>query len=302
MRFGILGFLIFAIAFVTDARADQRVALVIGNSAYQNVPKLPNPVNDARAVTALFKRAGFDVVESRPDLGISNLKRALRDFTDLAAQADVAVVYYAGHGIEVDGNNYLVPVDAVLERDVDVEDETVSVDRVLKALDPAKRLRLVILDACRDNPFARTMKRTTATRSTGAGLAKMEPLTSDTLIAFAARAGSTAMDGDGKNSPFTSALLKHLATPGLDVRLALGRVRDDVMKATSGKSPLSTVRSAVRRSRWFRRQIRRSLRRPSLPPTAWPICEGTTNFSNGSGPRTHGNNFCRFIRPVPMRC
>jgi hypothetical protein len=235
MRFGILGFLIFAIAFVTDARADQRVALVIGNSAYQNVPKLPNPVNDARAVTALFKRAGFDVVESRPDLGISNLKRALRDFTDLAAQADVAVVYYAGHGMEVDGNNYLVPVDAVLERDVDVEDETVSVDRVMKALEPVKRLRLVILDACRDNPFTRSMKRTMNSRSIGRGLAKVEVLTSDTLIAFAAKAGSTAMDGDGKNSPFTSALLKHLATPGLDVRLALGRVRDDVMKATSNR-------------------------------------------------------------------
>jgi uncharacterized caspase-like protein len=218
MRFGILGFLIFAIAFVTDARADQRVALVIGNSAYQNVPKLPNPVNDARAVTALFKRAGFDVVESRADLGIGNMKRALRDFTDLAREADVAVVYYAGHGMEVDGNNYLVPVDAVLERDVDVEDETVSVDRVMKALEPVKRLRLVILDACRDNPFTRSMQRTVNNRSIGRGLAKVEVLTSDTLIAFAAKAGSTAMDGDGKNSPFTSALLKHLATPGLDVR------------------------------------------------------------------------------------
>jgi hypothetical protein len=235
MRFGILGFLIFAIAFVTDARADQRVALVIGNSAYQNVPKLPNPVNDARAVTALFKRAGFDVVESRADLGIGNMKRALRDFTDLAREADVAVVYYAGHGMEVDGNNYLVPVDAVLERDVDVEDETVSVDRVMKALEPVKRLRLVILDACRDNPFTRSMQRTVNSRSIGRGLAKVEVLTSDTLIAFAAKAGSTAMDGDGKNSPFTSALLKHLATPGLDVRFALGRVKDDVMKATSNR-------------------------------------------------------------------
>ena len=159
----------------------------------------------------------------------------MRDFTDMARDADVAVVYYAGHGIEVDGNNYLIPVDAVLERDVDVDDETVSVDRVMRALDPVKRLRLVILDACRDNPFTRTMKRTMTSRAIGRGLAKMEPLTSDTLIAFAAKAGSTAMDGDGKNSPFTRALVKHLATPDLDLRMAFGRVRDDVMKATSNR-------------------------------------------------------------------
>ena len=235
MRFGILSLAIFAIVSVTDAHADRRVALVIGNSAYQRVPKLPNPVNDARAVAALLRGAGFDVVESRFDLDAASLRRAMGDFTDIANDADVAVVYYAGHGIEVDGNNYLIPVDAVLARDVDVEDETVSVDRVMKALDPAKRLRLVILDACRDNPFTRSIKRSVNTRSIGRGLAKVEVLTSDTLIAFAAKAGSTAMDGDGKNSPYTSALLKHLATPGLDVRFALGRVRDDVVKATSNR-------------------------------------------------------------------
>jgi uncharacterized caspase-like protein len=235
MRFGILSLAIFATVSVTDAHADRRVALVIGNSAYQRVAKLPNPVNDARAVAALLRGAGFDVVESRFDLDAASLRRAMGDFTDIANDADVAVVYYAGHGIEVDGNNYLIPVDAVLARDVDVEDETVSVDRVMKALDPAKRLRLVILDACRDNPFTRSIKRSVNTRSIGRGLAKVEVLTSDTLIAFAAKAGSTAMDGDGKNSPYTSALLKHLATPGLDVRFALGRVRDDVVKATSNR-------------------------------------------------------------------
>jgi hypothetical protein len=123
----------------------------------------------------------------------------------------------------------------VLERDVDVDDETVSVDRVMKAIDPAKRLRLVILDACRDNPFTRSMKRTMSNRSISRGLAKVEVSTSDTLIAFAAKAGSTASDGDGKHSPYTTALVKHLATPDLDLRIALGRVRDDVMKATSRK-------------------------------------------------------------------
>ena len=235
MRLVFAALLILAVAHPTSASAERRVALVIGNSAYQNAPKLPNPVNDARAVAALLKNAGFDVVESRSDLGIANIRRAMRDFSNIARDADIGVVNYAGHGIEVDGTNYLIPVDAVLERDVDVDDETLSVDRVMKTLEAVKRLRLVILDACRDNPFMRSMKRTIASRSVGRGLAKVEPITSDTLIAFAAKAGSTAMDGNGKNSPFTAALIKYLATPGLDLRIAFGRVRDDVMKATSNQ-------------------------------------------------------------------
>ena len=237
MRIGVFAalLLILAVAHPTSASAERRVALVIGNSAYQNVPKLPNPVNDARAIATLLKNAGFDVVESRSDLGIANIRRAMRDFRNIARDADIGVVYYAGHGIELDGTNYLIPVDAVLEHDVDVDDETLSVDRVMKSLEAVKRLRLVILDACRDNPFMRTMKRTISSRSVGRGLAKVEPITSDTLIAFAAKAGSTALDGNGKNSPFTTALIKYLATPGLDLRIAFGRVRDDVMKATSNQ-------------------------------------------------------------------
>jgi Caspase domain len=216
-----------------DALAESRVALVIGNSGYRNVPKLPNPGNDAEAVGILLKSAGFDLVEMRRDLGIADMRRSINDFSDLTQNADIAVVFYAGHGIEVDGTNYLVPVDAKLGRDLDVEDETVSVDRILRVIEPAKRLRLIILDACRDNPFAKTMKRTVASRSVGRGLGRVEPPTSDTLIAFAVKAGSTAADGDGVHSPFTAALLRHLVTPGLDVRLAFGQVRDDVMKATS---------------------------------------------------------------------
>jgi hypothetical protein len=137
--------------------------------------------------------------------------------------------------MEVGGINYLVPIDATLRRDIDMEDETVSLDRLLQVMEPAKRLRLVILDACRDNPFVKSMARTMASRSVGRGLARVEPTMSDTLIAFAAKAGSTAADGDKIHSPFTSALLKYLVTPGLDIRLALGRVRDDVMNETSKK-------------------------------------------------------------------
>jgi uncharacterized caspase-like protein len=217
------------------AFAEKRVALVLGNAAYQNVAKLPNPVNDGAVIAATLKDAGFDVVDSRHDLPAAETRRALRDFADRARDADIAVVYYAGHGIEVDGANYLIPVDAKLERDTDVYDEAFSLDRVLLAIEPAKKLRLVILDACRDNPFSKNMKRTVASRAIGQGLAKVEPNSPNMLIAYSAKAGSTAADGDGKNSPFTVALSKHLTTPGLDVRRAFGFVRDDVLKITGNR-------------------------------------------------------------------
>jgi uncharacterized caspase-like protein len=217
------------------ASAEKRVALVIGNSAYRNVPALTNPVNDGAVIAATLKDGGFDVVDSRHDLPAAETRRALRDFADRARDADIAVVYYAGHGMEVDGTNYLIPVDAKLERDTDVFDEAFSLDRVLLAIEPAKQLRLVILDACRDNPFSKSMKRAVAARGIGRGLAKVEPASPNTLIAYSAKAGSTAQDGDARNSPFTIALAKHLTTPGLDVRRAFGFVRDDVLKSTGNQ-------------------------------------------------------------------
>ena len=217
------------------AIAEKRVALVIGNSNYEKTARLPNPANDAALMAETFKSAGFDTVEIRRDLKAADMRRTLRDFTDTSRAADVAVVYYAGHGIEVDGTNYLVPVDAVLERDVDIYDEALSLERVLIAVEPARQLRLVILDACRDNPFARSMKRTLAARAVGRGLAKVEPTSPNTLIAFASKAGSTAGDGDGKNSPFTAALVKHVTKPGLDLRKAFGYVRDDVLRTTGNR-------------------------------------------------------------------
>jgi hypothetical protein len=230
----ILGLLACLVA-VPLAHAEKRVALVIGNSSYVKVRALPNPEKDAAAMAALFRASGFDVVEAQNNMNGSAMRRAFRNFSDTARDADIAVVYYAGHGIEVDGTNYILPVDTVLERDLDVEDEAVSLDRIIKVLEPAKRLRLVILDACRDNPFVKTMKHVVATRSIGRGLARVEPPSSDTLIAFAAKAGSTAADGDGPHSPFTDALLRHLTTPGLDLRLAFGQVRDEVLRTTNNR-------------------------------------------------------------------
>ncbi|MBR1170082.1 caspase family protein [Bradyrhizobium sp. DASA03005] len=217
------------------ALAEKRVALVMGNSAYTNVARLANPANDAALVGGMFRKAGFDIVDIKLDLNVVDMRKALREFGSKVRDADVAVVYYAGHGIELDGTNYLIPTDAALETDTDVLDEAFPLDRVLFAVEPAKQLRLVILDACRDNPFAKTMKRTIASRAVGRGLAKVEPTSPNTMVAFAAKAGSTASDGDAKNSPFATALVDRLPTPGLDLGKAFRFVRDDVLKTTGNK-------------------------------------------------------------------
>ncbi len=233
-----VGATILVMVLAPDAAwAEKRVALVVGNAKYQTVPQLPNPVRDALSVSAMFKEAGFDVIETQVDVGNIEFKRAIRRFEATADQADIAVVYYAGHGLEVGGTNYLVPTDARLASDRDAEDEAIPLERLVSSADGARRLRLIILDACRDNPFVTTMRRErkTATRGASSGLGRVEPTSTDTLIAYAAKAGSTAEDGLGAHSPFTTALLKNLTVPGLDVRLAFGRVRDEVMKMTDNK-------------------------------------------------------------------
>ena len=217
----------------TAALAERRIALVIGNGKYENAGVLTNPVNDANAIGALLRKAGFDVVDLRVNLGVVEFKRSVREFVDRAANADVAVVYYSGHGLEYGGVNYLVPVDAKLTSTFDIEDETVSLDRVLVAAGHVKKLSLIILDACRENPFHPTADDARVTRGVSMGLAGVDQSVADTLIAFAAKAGSVSYDGDGANSPFTTALVKYITQPGLDIRLALGKVRDDVLRATN---------------------------------------------------------------------
>jgi caspase domain-containing protein len=234
----LLVWIILALSLLTfspddAACAEKRVALVIGNGAYQSVPTLANPIRDAKAVAAMLGKAGFASVWVRYDVGNLDFKRALRDFLEVAKTSDIAVVFYAGHAIQIADQNYMLPVDAKLAREHDARDEAISLERIVEAIQPAGRLRLVILDACRDNPFLSKMQRRVATRQIApSGLASVEPTMTDTLIAYAAKAGSTADDGDGEHSPFTMALLKHLAEPGLDIRLAFGRVRDEVRKST----------------------------------------------------------------------
>ena len=190
------------------------MALVVGNSTYAHIGRLPNPDNDARDMSAALRRLGFEVT-TELDADRVELTEALRAFTRRSAGADIALVFYAGHGIEMDGVNYLVPVDARLERDVDVRFETVTVDDLLVSTSGAS-LRLVLLDACRNNPLARSIQRTAATRTLSGGSfadLKEDLLGDETLVAYAAAAGTAAADGRGRNSPYTAALLSHLETP-----------------------------------------------------------------------------------------
>jgi hypothetical protein len=218
------------------AFADKRVALLIGNATYVKEAQLFNPLNDVGLMKAALTGAGFDIVEVQTDLNRAGMLRALRTFEDATQDADIGVIFYSGHGIELNGQNYLVPVDARLVSDRDIADEAVSLDRVLDALDAVKRLKLVLLDACRDNPFGAAMKRVASRGVASKGLARIEAVSStNMLIAYAAAPGQIASDGEGANSPFTTALAKRLVTPGLDVELALRQVRDDVLAATGQK-------------------------------------------------------------------
>jgi Tfp pilus assembly protein PilF len=216
---------------LTAQTAIRRAALVIGNSAYKAVPALPNARRDAETVAASLRQVGFDSVKVELDLTREGLINALRLFAREADRADWALIYFAGHGLEVGGTNFLIPVDARLETDRDVNFEAVPLDAILSSVESAKRLRLVLLDACRDNPFASQMRRNGATRSIGRGLARVEP-DSGTLVVYASKHGEVALDGDGQNSPFVSAFVKNLPKPGVEIRRLFDLVRDDVMEAT----------------------------------------------------------------------
>ncbi len=222
---------------VPPAGAADRVALVIGNGQYQNANTLPNPPNDARAIARALRDIGFQVSDG-VDLNRAAMERLVRDFLRQAADARVALLFYAGHGMQVGGHNYLIPVDARLEAASDLDFETIELDKILDSLNDPGRANIVMLDACRDNPLARSFAaRLGATRSAavGAGLAAYSTLGTGTLIAFATAPGQVALDGDGANSPFTTGLLKHLRTPGLEVRQMLTRVRGDVAGATHNR-------------------------------------------------------------------
>ena len=234
----------------------RRVALVIGNAAYRNANVLTNPEHDAEVVAASLRAIGFDTVTLLEDGTRDKMLAALRAFSSQAAQADWALVYYSGHGMEVFGTNYLIPVDAKLAVDRDVSGETVSLDQVMASIDGAKKLKLVLLDACRTNPFLALMHRTSSldigltqasyaaspqsgqtaavVRAVNHGLGEIK-VPSGTMVVYAAKHGQSALDGQGGDSPFAVALVQRLATPNVEIDKVFRLVRDDVLEATAGR-------------------------------------------------------------------
>lgn len=217
------------------APSEKRIALVIGNSAYRNTPALLNPVNDAADLAASLKRVGFDVILER-DLDKRSMELAIGRFARIAQDADTALFFYAGHGIQYRGLNYLVPTDASLEDEFSLNFDVTRVDDVLFALERAHGIKILILDACRDNPLLDRLTRTAATRDLlpSKGLAKIEP-TRGMVIAYSTQANQIAVDGGGRNSPFASALMKEIEEPGVEIGTLFRRVAADVHRATQGK-------------------------------------------------------------------
>ncbi len=226
------------VAFTQAAFAERRVALVIGNANYINTISLPNVDNDAPAIAATLKRLNFEVIEGR-NVNYSEMKNKLRDFARVLLGADVGLFFYAGHGMQVAGENYLVPVDATLKQESDLEYEAFKVDSILKQMFRETKIKIVLLDACRDNPLAAALSRSMSFRSRSLGAASSGLSAIDatavggTIIAFATAPGSIALDGRGSHSPFTQALLEHIETPGLDIDVMMKRVRGSVAKLTN---------------------------------------------------------------------
>src|SRR5215813_4948483 len=229
--------IVACLLLVVPAAAEKRVALVVGNSAYAHANALPNPVNDAGDMAKALAEVGFDVI-----LGLDLSKQAfdgkVREFARALEKADVALFFYAGHGLQASGKNYLVPVDAALRVERDLDFEAVSVDFVLKQMELERegKTNIVFLDACRDNPLARNLARSMGTRSpsVGQGLAQVQTGVG-TFIAYSTQPGNVALDGDGRNSPFTAALAKGVREPGRNLTAIMIDVRKDVLLATNGR-------------------------------------------------------------------
>ncbi|WP_439627217.1 endolytic transglycosylase MltG [Shinella sp.] len=226
---------VLAVLLLAPAQAAVKVALLIGNAAYaDSASTLRNPPNDVAALRSVLEAADFEVTVVE-NAGRAAMSRALSEFSETAAQAEIGLIYYSGHGIEMNGENFLMPVDATLESDVDVEYETVALGKLVDALSGVKKFKLVLVDACRDNPLFSKMKRPLTRGGATKGLARIESTQSNLLIGFATSPGEIALDGEGDSSPYASALARHLVTPGREVEVVLRSVAKDVFEATKGK-------------------------------------------------------------------
>ncbi|HYZ64482.1 MAG TPA: caspase family protein, partial [Acetobacteraceae bacterium] len=230
-------FAFIAMSAAAQPVPERRVALVIGIGAYQNAPQLANPVRDARAIGEALRRLNFEV-EELYDPDARALARGIRSFGLKAQGSEVALLFYAGHGVQVGRENYLLPADARLERERDLLYEGVALELAMGEVSQAGRLGIVMLDACRNNPFVERMSRAMTIAGRGvasSGLARVDNVPRNTVVAMATKADQVAEDGEGEHSPFASALLAHFATPGLELSLFFRSVRDSVLRATNGR-------------------------------------------------------------------
>jgi hypothetical protein len=240
MRAGFSGSIVLmALLFAAPQAADaRRVALVVGISDYAYSPTLPNPKRDAERMSAALRGLNFEVITSL-DNDLAGLIASLEQFYKAADGAEAALFFYAGHGLQLEGVNYLVPKDAQLRSEARVRQETIALQTIISATENRAKITLVFLDACRDNPLAEQLQRSVAGKSRSAsvsrGLAPMEIRNPDTLVIFAAAPGKTAADGVGQNSPFTQALLSNIGAPGKDIELVMKHVTKAVAEATRGE-------------------------------------------------------------------
>jgi hypothetical protein len=260
--------------FAAPASAETKVALVVGNSAYHHVPELLNPAHDAGDVAAAFLRLGFSV-RLVADANYETMRLALVEFNRKARDAEMAVVFFAGHGMEIGGENWLIPIDAELKTDTDAEQEAISVRAIVLMVSTASKLGLVVLDACRNNPFLTKMRRTIATRDLNRGLARIEPA-NNVLVAYSAKDGTTAADGNGRNSPFTAALLKYLETPGLEINFLFRNVRDDVIAAT-GSEQQPFIYGSLSKDALYLKPPPQTSEPSEIDQIAWTLIKETTD-------------------------
>ncbi|PPC87508.1 MAG: hypothetical protein CTY31_05685 [Hyphomicrobium sp.] len=229
--------LVSTIVFIATAQADKRTALVIGNSKYTHAGPLANPANDANDMAEALTGLGFNVILGI-DLDKQGFDAKVREFSRALVDADTAVFFYAGHGLQVSGRNHLVPVDAMIANERDLDFDTVSLDFILKQMELNRegKTNIVFLDACRDNPLARNLARTMGTRSSSIGQGLAEVKTGvGTFVAYSTQPGNVALDGTGRNSPFTAALAKGIKDPGRNLTAVMIGVRKQVLADTGGK-------------------------------------------------------------------
>jgi uncharacterized caspase-like protein len=262
---------------LSAAQAERRVALVIGNSAYRHAPALANPRNDAEDFATALQALGVEVIKGI-DLDKPAMDLEIRKFSSALSGADVGIFFYAGHGLQVSGNNYLVPIDAELSTTAALEFEMVRLDLVQRIMEVEVKTNILFLDACRDNPLSRNLSRALGTRSAsiGKGLATAESGVG-TLISFSTQPGNVALDGKGRNSPYTGPLVRRIGKPGEDVLSVLTDVRNDVLASTGDKQVpwknmlcaenSTSIRSRAPSHRPPREQSKHSAAKPSAPGT-----------------------------------